>query len=56
MIDFIINTQTFVNSDGSVVVLAANQTEEAQPVTIKLAGKAQTVVLPAKSLNTFVLK
>jgi glucosylceramidase len=50
------DAMAFVNSDGSVVVLAANQTEEAQPVTIKLAGKAQTVVLPAKSLNTFVLK
>ncbi|MBQ2507155.1 MAG: beta-glycosidase, partial [Bacteroidaceae bacterium] len=50
------DAMAFVNKDGSIVVLAANQSEENKPVTIKLEGKDQTVVLPAKSLNTFVLK
>ena len=50
------DAMAFVNKDGSIVVLAANQSEENKPVTIKLEGKDQMVVLPAKSLNTFVLK
>ena len=46
----------FVNPDGKVVVLAANQTGEAKPVTFQVAGKkARTAMLPANSLNTFVL-
>ena len=46
----------FVNPDGKVVVLAANQTGEAKPVTFQVAGKkARTATLPANSLNTFVL-
>lgn len=46
----------FVNPDGSVVLLAANQTDEAQPVTLKVGDRNQTVSLPANSLNTLVLK
>ena len=46
----------FVNPDGKVVVLAANQTDETKPVTFQMAGKkACTALLPANSLNTFVL-
>lgn len=46
----------FVNPDGKVVVLAANQTDDAKPVTFQVAGKkACTAFLPANSLNTFVL-
>lgn len=46
----------FVNPDGKVVVLAANQTSDAMPVTFQVVGKkARTALLPANSLNTFVL-
>ena len=46
----------FVNPDGKVVVLAANQTDETKPVTFRVAGKrTRTALLPANSLNTFVL-
>lgn len=45
----------FVNPDGKVVILAANQSEEAKSVTFHIAGKkARTVLLPANSLNTLV--
>lgn len=50
------DAMAFVNADGSIVVLVANQTEEATQVTLKLEGKNQTILVPAKSLNTFVLK
>ena len=41
---------------GEVVVLAANQTSDAMPVTFQVVGKkARTALLPANSLNTFVL-
>ena len=50
------DAMAFVNTDGSVVVLAANQTEEPQKVSIKLNGKAYTIVLPVGSLNTMVIK
>ena len=46
----------FVNPDGKVVVLAANQTDDAKPVSFQVAGKkARTALLPPNSLNTFVL-
>ena len=45
----------FVNPDGKVVVLAANQTGDAKPLTFQVAGKkARTALLPSNSLNTFV--
>lgn len=50
------DAMAFVNTDGSIVVLAANQTEEAQQVSIKVGGNVQTVTIPANSLNTLVLK
>ena len=45
----------FVNPDGKVVVLAANQTEEAKPLTVSIKGKNHTFLLPAASLSTIVL-
>ena len=42
----------FVNPDGQVVVLAANQTAEPKPVTFRIGKKDHTAVLPANSLNT----
>lgn len=46
----------FVNPDGKVVVLAANQTDDAKPVSFQVAGKkVRTALLPPNSLNTFVL-
>ena len=45
----------FVNTDGSVAVLLANQTEEPKSVSIVLDGRTSTVSLPANSLNTIVI-
>lgn len=45
----------FVNPDGSTVVMAANQTEEAKAVSVVVNGKTRTFELPAGSLNTIVL-
>ena len=45
----------FVNTDGCVAVLLANQTEEPKSVSIVLGERTSTVSLPAKSLNTIVI-
>lgn len=42
----------FVNPDGQLVVLAANQEGRDKPVTFRIAGKERTFLLPSNSLNT----
>jgi glucosylceramidase len=49
------DAMAFVNTDGSVAVLLANQTEEPMSVSIVLGERTSTVSLPAKSLNTIVI-
>lgn len=45
----------FINLDGRVVVLLANQSEEVMSVAVEIKGKSRTFALPAASLNTVVL-
>ena len=45
----------FVNPDGQVVVLLANQTDAPASVTVQLSGKNRTLELPANSLNTITI-
>lgn len=49
------NAMAFLNPDGSVVVLLANQKDAPQPVSIQLNGKTTTVTLQAHSVNTIKL-
>lgn len=46
----------FVNPDGSVALIVANQTEEPSEVSIQLNGQTLAVALQPNSLNTLVLK
>ena len=45
----------FVNPDGKVVVLAANQTGEPLPVSFQIGKKVKTATLPPNSVNTLVI-
>ena len=44
----------FVNPDGRIVVLAANQTDQSKDVTFRVGRKDHTAQLPAQSLNTLL--
>lgn len=46
----------FVNTDGSVVVMAGNQSEKVVSLQINLEGKSHELKLSPESINTFVLK
>ncbi|MCQ2335105.1 MAG: beta-glycosidase [Paludibacteraceae bacterium] len=46
----------FVNNDGSIVLVAANQTDRDTQVDICLEKKALHIVLTANSINTLVIK
>ena len=50
------DAMAFVNTDGSVVLIAGNQTAEPQNVAVKMGELNKTVTLPAYSLNTLILK
>ena len=45
----------FVNPDGKIVLLVANQTEKVLPVSFLMGRTVKTARLPAMSLNTFLL-
>jgi len=49
-------TSAFLNPDGSIVVLAGNEAASTYTLAIKLGNKAITAMLPATSLNTFVIR
>lgn len=49
------NTLAFLNPDGSIVVLAGNQTDDPVTVTIQLGKKILTVTLPTQSVNTVLI-
>lgn len=49
------NALAFVNPDGSVALLAGNQTDAPVPVTVQLGKKSVSFALPAQSVNTIVL-
>lgn len=46
----------FVNPDGSVVLVLANQTDEASAINIEIKDKTFAICLGANSLNTIVIK
>ncbi len=50
----------FVNPDGSTVMVIGNSSKNALPVILSVAGRKEgdtlNVVLPAKSVNTFVIE
>ena len=50
------DAMAFVNTNGSVVALVGNQTDQEQAVTLQLNGVNQTVTLAPNTLNTVVLK
>ncbi|MBO7419068.1 MAG: glycoside hydrolase family 30 protein [Bacteroidaceae bacterium] len=47
---------SFVNPDGSVVVLVGNQSDAEQIITLQLNGVNQVVTMAPNTLNTVVLK
>ena len=42
----------FINSDGSMIIVAANQTEAEKTISILHEGDTWTLSLPANSINT----
>ncbi len=46
----------FINPDGSIALILANQTDEPQPLSIELRGKALSICLGSHTLHTILLR